>query len=158
ASFDTAIARLSRAVETDPRFAAAWARLATNLNNSVFLFDADPTRLDRADAAARMAMALDSTLAPVWLPRGALQWNAIRGWHFAEALADYRRGLALQPSNVRAHNMLAGLYFHYGFLPEAERELGASLSLDPRDGCANPTRCIGYTKPRIARVLWYRQQ
>src|SRR5262249_22605195 len=41
---------------------------------------------------------------------------------------------------------------------EAERELAQSLSLDPQDGCDDPVRCIGFSKPRVARVLWYRQR
>jgi tetratricopeptide (TPR) repeat protein len=82
----------------------------------------------------------------------------VRGWHFVEALADVRRAVALQPSLVAARNALASLYFHYGFMTEARAELAASLSLDPRDGCDDLTRCTGFSLPRIARVLWYQQQ
>jgi tetratricopeptide (TPR) repeat protein len=59
---------------------------------------------------------------------------------------------------VEARNALGSMYFHYGFHDEARRELEASLSLDPADGCADGTRCFGFARPRIARVLWYQQK
>ncbi|HSE46352.1 MAG TPA: tetratricopeptide repeat protein, partial [Gemmatimonadales bacterium] len=126
--------------------------------SSVFLFDDDPARLNEADKAIQSALSLDSTVAMAWKARHDLEWNAVRGWHFPEALADVRHALALQPSLVAAHNGLGGLYFHYGFMEEARKELNASLSLDPRDGCDDPTRCVGFSRPRIARVLWYEQK
>jgi tetratricopeptide (TPR) repeat protein len=85
-------------------------------------------------------------------------WTAARGWQFAEALEYTRRAVALQPSLVDAHNSLGSLYFHYGFLDDARRELELSLSLDPRDGCDDLARCQGFSRPRVARVYWYRQQ
>ena len=159
AALDSAIAHFTRAVELDSTFASAWALRAVDRLGSVFLFDADPVvRQEQAEADIRRALALDSTLAIAWKARADLSWNAVRGWHFPESLADTRQAVALQPSYVAAHNGLAALFFHYGFLEDAERELDASLSLDPRDGCDNPTRCIGFSRPRVARVLWYRQQ
>jgi TolB-like protein/tetratricopeptide (TPR) repeat protein len=158
ARLDSAIALLGRAVEVDSSFALAWAARATYLIGSVFLYAREPARLDEADRSIRRALALDSTLALAWNARSDLEWNAVRGWHFPEALADVRHAIAIQPSLVRAHNSLSALLFHYGFMEEAERELAVSLSLDPRDGCDDPTRCVGFSRPRVARVLWYRQQ
>lgn len=157
-NLDSAITEFTRAVQLDSTFASAWARLADADISAVFLYDADPRRLERADAAIRRALALDSTSAMAWKARSDLQWNAVRGWHFPEALADVRHALTLDPSMVEAHNALGSLYFHYGFMEEARRELDTSLSLDPRDGCDNPTRCVGFSRPRVARVQWYRQQ
>jgi serine/threonine-protein kinase len=158
ASLDSAIDNLTNAVQLDSSFAAAWALRARDLSAAVFLYDADPSKLDQADADIRRAVALDSSLAIAWDSRSSLEWNAVRGWHFAEALADERHALALQPSFVAAHAGLGSLYFHYGFTVEAGRELDASLSLDPRDGCDSPIRCTGFSRPRLARVLWFRQQ
>ena len=155
---DSIIASLERAVRLDSTFAPAWARLAAELINTVFGFDADSARLGRADRAIGTALRLDSTLALAWKARQDLNWNAVRGWHFPEALADVRRAVALQPSVVEAHNALGSLYSHYGFMAEARGELEASLSLDPSDGCDNPTRCFGFSRPRVARVLWYQQK
>jgi hypothetical protein len=50
-------------------------------------------------------------VAIAWKARHDLKWNAVRGWHFAESLADVRHALALQPSLVAAHNALGSLYF-----------------------------------------------
>jgi tetratricopeptide (TPR) repeat protein len=156
--FDQAIAELSQAIAMDSTFAAAWAERASFQTTAVFNFDAAATRLDRADADIQRALALDSTLALAWEARATLVWNAVRGWHFSQALHDVRHSLALRPSSVAAHNTLGALYFHYGFLDEARRELDASLSLDPRDGCDNPTHCTGFSRPRVARVQAYKQQ
>ena len=155
---DSIIFDLTRAVRLDSTFAAAWGQLAAQLVSSVFLFDADEARLDEADRAIQTALNLDSTVAIAWKARHDIKWNAVRGWHFGESLADVRQALALQPSLVAAHNALGSLYFHYGFTREARGELDASLSLDPRDGCDDLTRCTGFSRPRIARVLWYEQK
>ncbi|MGH7562307.1 MAG: tetratricopeptide repeat protein, partial [Gemmatimonadales bacterium] len=152
---DSIIAEFRRAVQLDSAFAAAWAHLGSELVSSVFLFDADAARLDEADAAIRRALSLDSTVAMAWNARSSLEWNAVRGWHFPQSLADVRHALDLQPSLVAAHNNLGSLYFHYGFMDEARAALEASVSLDPQDGCDDPTRCTGFSRPRIARVLWY---
>ncbi|HSE68481.1 MAG TPA: protein kinase, partial [Gemmatimonadales bacterium] len=158
ANLDSVITELSRAVALDSSFASAWALLGSSLVNSVFLFDADAARLDQAEKAINTALSLDSTVAMAWKARHDFEWNAVRGWHFPEALADVRHALALQPSLVAAHNGLGSLYFHYGFMEQARKELSTSLSLDPRDSCDDPTRCQGFSRPRIARVLWYQQK
>jgi serine/threonine-protein kinase len=155
---DSILADLTRAVQLDSTFALAWGELAEELVSSVFLFDADPARLERAEGAIHTALSLDSTVAIAWKARHDLKWNAVRGWHFAESLADVRRAIALRPSLVAAHNALGSLYFHYGFTHEARGELETSLSLDPNDGCEDRTRCQGFSRPRIARVLWYEQK
>jgi eukaryotic-like serine/threonine-protein kinase len=155
---DSALAWLSRAVALDSTFAAAWALQAEYLISTVFLFGADASRLDTAEASIARALALDSTQARAWKARGDLFWNAERGWHFRESLLATRHALALQPSLVAAHNALSALYFHYGFMDEGRAELMASLSLDPRDGCRDPTNCIGFSRPRVARTLWYQQK
>ena len=115
ASLDSAIDNLTSAVQLDSSFAPAWALRARDLIAAVFLYDADASKLDQAEADIGRAMLLDSTLAVAWDSRSNLEWNAVRGWHFAEALADERHALALQPSFVAAHSGLGSLYFHYGF-------------------------------------------
>jgi tetratricopeptide (TPR) repeat protein len=155
---DSIIFDLTRAVRLDSTFAAAWGQLAAELVSSVFLFDADSLRLDEADRAIQTALRRDSSVAIAWKARHDLKWNAVRGWHFGESLADVRHAIALQPSLVAAHNALGSLYFHYGFTREARDELEASLSLDPRDGCDDLTKCTGFSRPRVARVLWYEQK
>jgi serine/threonine-protein kinase len=154
---DSIIAVLRQAVTLDSTFAPAWAELAAKLVETAFLYDAD-AQLDDADHAIRTSLALDSTVAMAWKARHDLSWNAVRGWHFAEALADVRHAIELQPSLVAAHAGLGSLYFHYGFLDEARHELETSLSLDPRDGCDDVTRCVGFSRPRVARVLSYGQK
>ena len=156
--FSLAISEFTRAIVLDSTFALAWASRALVNNMAVFNFGAPAALLDQSEFDIHRALALDSTLAIAWKARGDLNWNSDRGWHFPESLSDVRQAIALQPSSVVAHNSLGSLYFHYGFLDEARRELDSSLSLDPRDGCENPATCAGFSRPRLARVLWYRQQ
>jgi serine/threonine-protein kinase len=155
---DSAIAQMRQAVALDSSFALARANLAMYLISSVFLYSAAPERLDEAEQHIREALATDSSLAIAWKARHDLVWNAVRGWHFEQALADARHAIALQPSLYEARSSLGSLLFHYGFHEEARRELEASLSLNPADGCAEPTRCVGFSRPRVARVLWYQQK
>ncbi len=155
---DSTVTNLTRAIELDSTFALAWALRARALQQAVFAFDGQAARVSEAESDVARALALDSTLAVAWQVRGSLAWNAVTGWNFAQALADTRRALAIRPSDADAHAGLGSLYFHYGFPEEAARELALSLSLDPRDGCDNPARCAGFSRPRIARTFWYRQQ
>ncbi|MEO6877757.1 MAG: hypothetical protein ABI205_04705, partial [Gemmatimonadaceae bacterium] len=158
AGLDSSIELATRAISLDSSFASAWALRASALSSSVFLFGADTAWLTRAQADIGRALALDSTNASAWQALGELKWNAAEGWDFKEALVDTRRALTLQPSLMAAHSALASLYFHYGFSALAQREFAISLSLDPRDACGNEARCAGFSRPRIARVLAFRQQ
>ena len=155
---DPAVPLLSQAIERDSAFALAWAARAARRIAIVFTRSGDPALLDQAEADIGRALAIDSSLALAWKARHDLRWNAVRGWHFPEALADVRRALALQPSLVEGRNALGSLYFHYGFTDEAQAELEQALSLDPRDQCDDHTRCSGFSRPRLARIYAYRQQ
>jgi serine/threonine-protein kinase len=153
-STDTVIARLTRAIALDSSFAAAWALRGASLSTSVFL-GADTSRVDQAQADVHRALTLDSTLALAWYAQSDLEWNAVRGWQFEQALADARHAVALEPSLLRAHVQLGVLFLHYGFLDQARRELVTALSLDPKDGCESEASCAGISRPRIARALRY---
>jgi serine/threonine-protein kinase len=156
--FDAAYSALSRAIELDSTFAQAWGGRANATLGYVFSAEVSPDLWAQAEEDVARAIALDSTLAIAWTARGRMAYTAQGGWRFASALTDYRRALALQPSLIEGRNQLGGLLFHHGFLAEAREQLETSLSLDPRDGCGDRTRCLGFSKPRVARVLWYGQQ
>ncbi len=158
ARYDSAVTELTHAIDLDSTFASAWALRAEKSLNSAFYFDADVGRMEQAQGDIDRALRLDSTTVLAWLARSNLAWSAARGWQFPEALADVRRAIALRPSDVSAHEELGSLYLHYGFVEEAGRELQTSLSLNPRDGCDAPAHCIGFSRPRVARALWYRQR
>jgi len=156
-AFEAQYAELTRAIELDSTFAQAWAGRANVILGHVFSAEVSPALLDEAESDIAHAISLDSTVAGAWTARGRMAYTAQGGWRFAPALEYYRRALALQPSDVEGHNQLGGLLFHHGFLPEARDQLEISLSLDPRDGCGERARCQGFSRPRIARLLWYGQ-
>jgi serine/threonine-protein kinase len=146
---DSVVALLQRAILLDPAFALARAVLAVVYLDRAFTLDADPTLRTRAESEIAHALALDSTLAYAHLARSFLLWNRESGWRHEDALRSARRALALMPNLAAAHNQLGALYFHYGLLAEARRELETTVALDP----SNPD-----APPRIPRVLWYQQR
>ena len=157
ARYDTTIAELTRAIELDSSFAAAWALRAEERAETSFYLDAGPAALDRAEFDIGHALALDSNSVMAWEATGNVAWSAPRGWNFPEALAAEYRAISIRPSELSAHENLGSLLLHYGFIDEAKAEFATSLSLDPRDGCET-TECVGFSLPRVARVFWYQQQ
>lgn len=79
ADIDAASQALERAVQLDPGFASAWARLAIVRGLQTQYGTAQPIGHDslmaRARAAASRALAIDSTAADAWLALGL--WNAL---------------------------------------------------------------------------------
>ena len=130
-AIDRAIALFERAVQLDPRYAAAWAALggAYTLKGG---FLGMPQLQDKAIVPLRRALELNPSLASahVWLG-GAL---AAQG-KLDEALASLRRAVEIEPDNADAHQTLARAYWlSKGMVPEGIAELRTSLALNPEAG------------------------
>jgi serine/threonine protein kinase/tetratricopeptide (TPR) repeat protein len=130
-AIDRAIALFERAVQLDPRYAAAWAALggAYTLKGG---FLGMPHLQDKAIVPLRRALELNPSLASahVWLG-GAL---AAQG-KLDEALASLRRAVEIEPDNADAHQTLARAYWlSKGMVPEGIAELRTSLALNPEAG------------------------
>jgi TolB-like protein/Tfp pilus assembly protein PilF/predicted Ser/Thr protein kinase len=130
-AIDRAIALFERAVQLDPRYAAAWAALggAYTLKGG---FLGMPQLQDKAIVPLRRALELNPSLvsAHVWLG-GAL---AAQG-RLDEALASLRRAVEIEPDNADAHQTLARAYWlSKGMVPEGIAELRTSLALNPEAG------------------------
>ncbi|MDF1502160.1 tetratricopeptide repeat protein, partial [Roseisolibacter sp. H3M3-2] len=83
----------------------------------------------RAEAAARRAIALDSSLAA---PHATLGYAALyHRWDVAAGEAAFRRAVALDPDNSTAHQWYGNLLTAAGRFDEAERELRHAVALDP---------------------------
>jgi TolB-like protein/tRNA A-37 threonylcarbamoyl transferase component Bud32/Tfp pilus assembly protein PilF len=121
----------AQAIARDPDFALAHARLAEAYVLLGYLAVLRPEdAFPQARAAARQAVALDSTLGDAYASLGLLTAAYDRRWKEAETL--FRRALALNPNSVYAHMwyatfLLTPLSRH----DEAISEMQRAKALDP---------------------------
>ena len=140
---------LEQAVRRDPSFARAHAALATAYARKGFEGDPEGAWRARARGEVDKALSLDPNLAEAYLARGTLAWTLEAGFAHEEAIADYRRALALNPNLQPARKALAGVYYHVGLLDEAIDEYRKAARIDPRDADAIY---------RIPRIHLYQQK
>ena len=128
-SLDEAADWFRQAVDRDPLYARAWAGLADVYNLQGLNFYAPPKEAyPKGEAAARKAVALDSTLAEAHASLGTARF--LYDLDFAGGEAEYQRALALDPSYAAGH------YFYALMLvrrdpARAEVEAKRAQELDP---------------------------
>ena len=110
---------LERAVELDPDYASAWARLGWLLGHKVrFLWTDEPTGvMARVAECAHKALALDENLAEAHIPLGF--YHLLNG-DFDQAVAAVERGVALGPNNA---HVVAFLAFNLNWVGRPEEAL-----------------------------------
>jgi DNA-binding winged helix-turn-helix (wHTH) protein/TolB-like protein/Tfp pilus assembly protein PilF len=129
-SIRSAIESFRRAAAQDPSYAAAYSGLADSYSLLSQYADVLPSEtFPAAKEAALQAMAIDDTLAEAHTSRAyvaeAFDWD----WETAER--EYRRALALDPSNAGAHHRLGVFLAMRGRFDEALREVHTARRLDP---------------------------
>jgi tetratricopeptide (TPR) repeat protein len=130
---------LRAALALDPKFAAAWARLA---DLTIWKFDVartpgllatrtSPTKAAcaAARAAADRALELDSTLVETHRAKGIVLQYCDSNWSAAEG--EFRRALELQPGSSDALRSYAWLALADGRTGQAFELAQRALSLDP---------------------------
>ncbi|MGA9335131.1 MAG: hypothetical protein WBV39_12700, partial [Rudaea sp.] len=132
AAFRAADADYLQAIALDPDFALAYARLAYNqLNRHWFATPLTAAQLATTKAYADRALALAPDLPEAHLALGYYDYWGFR--EYAAASVEFKRALALAPSNVDA---LAGLAFvarRDGQVPQALVYLKQAVAISPRD-------------------------
>ena len=129
---ETTIQALERAVALDPTFAAAQAELAQAYVWRFFLFTPDEKQWEeKAFVAVEKALSLDPNLAVAHLARGRLHWTSANHFPHDQAIQEYRRALALNPSLDEAQNQLALVYGHIGAFDQALQELQKAVTNNP---------------------------
>jgi serine/threonine-protein kinase len=130
-SLFAAVDHFRRAIDLDSGFALAYAGLA----DASVVFPAWSQTVDpiamyaQGEAAARQALALDSTLAG---PHAALGFAKYFGRHeWAEGERELRRAVDLNLAYATAHQWLGELLALVGRLDEAEAEIRTAYALDP---------------------------
>jgi TolB-like protein/Tfp pilus assembly protein PilF len=131
-SYQQAARAYVEAVQVDPNFAFAWARLA--VLRSFLYFNAVDPNTNTAGAvkeAADRAMALAPEAGESWIAQGAYRYRVLRD--FAGAVTAYKQAQIRLPNNSYLLQNLAFVQRRLGLWQEAEMTFKKALELDPRD-------------------------
>jgi tetratricopeptide (TPR) repeat protein len=125
------IETLEKAVQLDPQFATAHARLA--LISTIYYMGGglEPKQFyPKAKAAALRALDIDDTESEAYvaLANEALFYE----WNWPDAERQYKRAIELNPSSASAHERYATYLQTIGRFEDALAERNLTLSLDPR--------------------------
>jgi TolB-like protein/Tfp pilus assembly protein PilF len=121
-----------RAVESDPNFALAWARMA--ILRSFLNFNAIDSNTYTADSvkqAADRAMALAPDAGESWIAQGSYRYRILRD--FNSALAAYDEARKRLPNSALVYEYRGFVLRRLGRWQEAETSYKKAIELDPLD-------------------------
>ncbi|HEY4285122.1 MAG TPA: adenylate/guanylate cyclase domain-containing protein [Chthoniobacterales bacterium] len=131
-SFDSAAAFYQKALDRDPKFALAAARLAeSRATRHWFVTKLSETELDRVKSMAEHALVLAPNLAEAHIALGTFYYLGHR--QYDSALEEYQRALNLQPNNLKALEFSAYVHRRQGDWQQALTELNNCKERDPLD-------------------------
>jgi TolB-like protein/Tfp pilus assembly protein PilF len=120
------------AVQLDPKFAFAWARLAVIRSFLYFnTIDLNTNTAAAVKEAADRAMALAPEAGESWIAQGAYRYRVLRD--FEAAVRDYKQAQVRLPNNTYLLQNLAFVQRRLGLWREAENTYKKAIELDPRD-------------------------
>lgn len=129
----TAIEMLANAVQLDPRFGDAWARLAEARLRMAVTFEPGPRWTREAEKAVRRALALDPGNAEAQCARGLVLWTPSKGFDHRAALRALDAAIRLNPGTRLAQLWRCLIFNHVGLLDEAQEGLAPVLAMNPDD-------------------------
>jgi adenylate cyclase len=154
--YDEAIRCYEKATQLDPEFAealAAWADLYVKAAG-----DAMPMRevMPRARELASRALRLDpnSSLAHAALANIAFQFD--HDWKFAEK--EFRKAIALNPSNETAHQFLGALLVALGRFDEAREVFRNGIRLSPAGHFHHALLMVDMAEGHLDAVIEHHKQ
>jgi TolB-like protein/Flp pilus assembly protein TadD len=119
-----------RAIDKQPDFAAAYARMALYYLQFSFVGPMSPRQfMPQAEAAARKAVALDDTLAEGHAVLGAVLFRFHWDWSGGEN--EFRRALTLDPNYAEGYRMFGHFLLTRGRSEEALTKTLRARELDP---------------------------
>ena len=130
--FTKAITLFQQSIEIDPTYAPPYAGLADCyelLGSAPYSTLMPSEAFPKAEAAARKAIELDSTLAEAHVPLGYSQ--LVYEWNFPEARKEFEKALQLRSGYATAHQFYGYYLTAMGKLDEAIAERKKALDLDP---------------------------
>jgi TolB-like protein/Tfp pilus assembly protein PilF len=127
-----ASAEYGRAVQLDPNFALAWARLAV-LRSFLYFnrIDANVNSAASVKEAADKASALQPDLAEAWVAQGAYRYRVQRD--FAGALQAYDEARKRLPNSALVYQYMAYVERRLGRWADAEPHYKKAAELDPQN-------------------------
>jgi serine/threonine protein kinase/Tfp pilus assembly protein PilF len=128
---EKALLSYRKAVELDPNFVLAWARLSSMQSQAHWQIDSSPERLAAAKAGIDHALALDPNLPEVHLALGYYRYYVERD--FAGAVAELRQAEQALPNDTDVIKTIAFIQRRRGQWDEALTGLHRAVELDPRD-------------------------
>ena len=123
------VALLETAIEKDPQFAQAYAQLGDRLVQGAGDYFPHREGFIRARACVMRALELDPAISEAHSALANLIMQEEHDWGRAEE--EFRRALALNPSNGNARMHYAGLLRTLGRTEEAEGQARAAIETDP---------------------------
>ncbi|HEY6807815.1 MAG TPA: protein kinase [Gemmatimonadales bacterium] len=130
AALPVAVRDLEDATARDPKFARAWSSLAQAYLLLVPYAGGSPaTAWPKAEAAARRALALDSSAAGAY---AALAYGSmVYAWDWRGAEENFQRAIAADPNDPTAHQWYGDFLAGRGRLEESLAEMARAHQLDP---------------------------
>jgi TolB-like protein len=120
---------LEQAIALDPKYARAWARLASmHVISPNYRTIAPEAMLASVKDAAGHAIAIDPTLGE---PHAATGLALVTLRRYAEGLAEFERALQLEPDDITANVWQGIALVQLGYRREGDRALDRALELDP---------------------------
>ncbi|HTR19351.1 MAG TPA: protein kinase [Gemmatimonadales bacterium] len=119
-----------RAIETDPKFARAYAGIADCCAFLYMYWDGSKANLERADSASRKALELDPELAEAHASRG-FAFSLSR--QYDEARQEFDTAIRLNPKLYEAHYLYARACVQEGKMEEAVRHYEDAARVQPED-------------------------
>jgi len=147
ADIKTAISYFNQAIDKDPGYALAYSGLA-DAYGVLPSYGGDPNdAFPKSNAEAERALELDPTLAR---PHTVLASNKTEyGWDFSGGEADYRKAIALDPSDATAHQWFSlDLSAIGGREQEALEEANRAYQLDPLSPIMSVAQAAAYASAR----------
>ena len=125
-----AVEMFEKAVELDPKFAAAYGRLSRAHLILYREYDPSPKRLKNARQTAEQALSVDPTSAEGHLALGFLHYKAYS--EYEKALAEYEIAAAARPNDPEVIALIGWVFRRQGRWAEASEQSAKWQSLDPR--------------------------
>ena len=146
---EQSLSAAEEAVALDPNFAEAYLAVAFAHQQQVFSWEGGKEDDEKATVALDKAISLNPNLAEAYVVRGALYYNHLHDFDIVNSVANFRKAIALNSNNTKAHEYLGSDLTHAGLHDRAVEEYRAALKLDPLNDPA---------KYRLSRALWQSQR
>lgn len=129
-SLDIAVENFGAILEKQPNHAAAAAGIALAYAMRFAGDRSDESWLQRADASAQTALALDDQLALGYAAKAHVRWQQSR---FEESLKLTQQALHLDPTNIFALNTKSGVLIRMKRYQQAEHSIEAARKAHPKE-------------------------